>query len=84
VGGCAAVDRCHRRIPAGKKFDKVSVSTLPIRDPGHGLRPEIGAIHVQVARPPGGGIGLDLIARLCERRVTLLVSKPSQGHHSAR
>lgn len=41
-----------------------------IDDPGHGMTPEeISAIHSRMARGDGGqgdGIGLDLIARLCE------------------
>lgn len=46
-------------------------ATLIIRDPGHGMTPEeISALHAQLARGggerAGGGIGLDLIAKLCE------------------
>ncbi|MFD0740213.1 ATP-binding protein [Lysobacter koreensis] len=46
-------------------------ATVVIEDPGHGMTPEeISAIYAQVARGGGdrggGGIGLDLIARLCE------------------
>lgn len=45
-------------------------ATLIIQDPGHGMSPEeISAIYAQLARGggrAGGGIGLDLIARLCE------------------
>jgi len=45
--------------------------TLTLRDPGHGMRPEeIAAIHARMSRGQGtshgGGIGLELIARLCE------------------
>ncbi|HEY5613733.1 MAG TPA: ATP-binding protein, partial [Lysobacter sp.] len=45
--------------------------TVTIEDPGHGMTPEeISAIHARMARSggsrDGGGIGLDLIARLCE------------------
>jgi signal transduction histidine kinase len=47
---------------------------VAIEDPGHGMTPaEIGAVHARLAReagagttPGGGGIGLELIARLCE------------------
>jgi signal transduction histidine kinase len=46
---------------------------VAIEDPGHGMSPEeIGALYARMARegepaaPPGGGIGLELIARLCE------------------
>lgn len=41
-----------------------------IEDPGHGMTPEeVSAIYTRMARGnarPGSGIGLDLIARLCE------------------
>ncbi len=42
--------------------------TVTIRDPGHGLSPEqISAIYLRMARGGGeSGIGLDLIARLCD------------------
>lgn len=45
-------------------------ATVTIADPGHGMSPEeISRIYAQLARGEGrdgGGIGLDLIARLCE------------------
>ena len=46
-------------------------ATVVIEDPGHGMTPEeISAIYARVARGggdrSGGGIGLDLISRLCE------------------
>ena len=46
-------------------------ATVIIDDPGHGMSPEeISAIYAQMARGDrgrlGGGIGLDLISRLCE------------------
>lgn len=45
-------------------------ATVVIRDPGHGMTPEeISAIYARMARGggrDGGGIGLELIARLCE------------------
>ena len=45
-------------------------ATVVIRDPGHGMSPEqVSAIYGRLARGgtlQGGGIGLDLIARLCE------------------
>lgn len=45
-------------------------ATVTIADPGHGMSPEeISRIYAQMARGQardGGGIGLDLIARLCE------------------
>ena len=46
-------------------------ATVVIEDPGHGMSPEeISAIYARVARGgggrDGGGIGLELIARLCD------------------
>jgi signal transduction histidine kinase len=44
-------------------------ATVTIDDPGHGMSPEeISKLYAQVARGgrDGGGIGLDLISRLCE------------------
>ncbi len=45
-------------------------ATVTIRDPGHGMSPEdISRIYAQMARGAargGGGIGLNLLARLCE------------------
>lgn len=46
-------------------------ATVVIRDPGHGMSPhEVGALYSRLARGggsrEGSGIGLDLIARLCE------------------
>ena len=46
-------------------------ATVVIEDPGHGMTPEeISTIYARVARGggdrSGGGIGLDLISRLCE------------------
>lgn len=46
-------------------------ATVVIEDPGHGMTPEeVSAIYAKLARGGGdrhrGGIGLDLIARLCE------------------
>ena len=47
-----------------------SDATVVIEDPGHGMTPEeISTIYARIARGSGregGGIGLDLIARLCE------------------
>ncbi|MHB8912352.1 MAG: sensor histidine kinase [Lysobacter sp.] len=48
-----------------------SNATVTIEDPGHGMTPEeISAIYARMARGDGGrdggGIGLDLISRLCE------------------
>jgi signal transduction histidine kinase len=44
-------------------------ATVVIEDPGHGMSPEeISELYARVARGgrDGGGIGLDLISRLCE------------------
>lgn len=60
-------------------------ATVVIEDPGHGMSPEeISAIYARVARGgggrDGGGIGLDLIARLCDHLGwELTFSSPAQG-----
>lgn len=61
-------------------------ATVVIEDPGHGMTPEeISAIYARLARAggdrAGGGIGLDLIARLCEHLGWTLefTSRPQQG-----
>ena len=60
-------------------------ATVVIEDPGHGMSPEeISAIYARVARGggsrDGGGIGLDLIARLCEHLGwELSFSSPAHG-----
>jgi signal transduction histidine kinase len=61
-------------------------ATVIIEDPGHGMTPEeISAIYAKVARAggvrAGGGIGLDLIARLCDHLGWSLdiASHPQQG-----
>ena len=45
-------------------------ATVTVQDPGHGMTPEeISRIYAHLARGgsrEGGGIGLDLLARLCE------------------
>lgn len=45
-------------------------TTVTLQDPGHGMTPEdISRLYAQMARGggrEGGGIGLDLLARLCE------------------
>lgn len=60
-------------------------ATVTIDDPGHGMDPEdIARIYAQMARSAGrggGGIGLDLLARLCEHlgwRVSI-ESTPGRG-----
>ncbi len=49
---------------------QIEGSTVVITDPGHGMSPEeISRLYARLARGEsrdGGGIGLDLIARLCE------------------
>jgi signal transduction histidine kinase len=60
-------------------------ATVVIEDPGHGMTPEeISAIYARVARGGGSGgdgIGLDLIARLCEHLgwALRLTSQPERG-----
>ncbi|MEO8366678.1 MAG: HAMP domain-containing sensor histidine kinase [Pseudoxanthomonas sp.] len=60
-------------------------ATVVIDDPGHGMSPEeISAIYARLARGggrDGGGIGLDLISRLCEHLGWRLVfsSVPGRG-----
>lgn len=60
-------------------------ATVTIEDPGHGMTPEeISAIYAKVARAgerAGGGIGLDLIARLCEHLgwTLAITSDPQRG-----
>ena len=61
-------------------------ATVVIDDPGHGMTPEeVSAAYARIARGGGdrggGGIGLDLIARLCEHlRWSLDIhSGPGQG-----
>lgn len=59
-------------------------ATVVIDDPGHGMTPEeISAIYAKVARGggrDGGGIGLDLISRLCEHLGWTLDIASDQGH----
>ncbi|KAF1709247.1 two-component sensor histidine kinase [Pseudoxanthomonas kalamensis DSM 18571] len=59
-------------------------ATVTIEDPGHGMTPEqISRIYAQVARGggrDGGGIGLDLISRLCEHLGWRLNIESAPGH----
>ncbi|HEY5849602.1 MAG TPA: HAMP domain-containing sensor histidine kinase [Lysobacter sp.] len=60
-------------------------ATVVIDDPGHGMTPEeISAIYAKVARGGGerlgGGIGLDLISRLCEHLGWKLDIASDEGH----
>ncbi len=60
-------------------------ATVVITDPGHGMSPdEIGATYSRIARGggdrQGSGIGLDLIARLCEHLGWMIdLSSSEQG-----
>lgn len=59
-------------------------ATLVIEDPGHGMTPEeISALYSRLARGgaerAGAGIGLDLIARLCEHLDWSLAFHSSRG-----
>ena len=58
-------------------------ATITIDDPGHGMSPEeISEIYARVARGggrDGGGIGLDLISRLCEHLGWELTLSSVQG-----
>jgi signal transduction histidine kinase len=59
-------------------------ATVVIDDPGHGMTPEeISAIYARMARGDGdrgGGIGLDLISRLCEHLGWRLSLASDEGH----
>lgn len=60
-------------------------ATVTIEDPGHGMTPEeISRIHAQIARGggrEGGGIGLELLGRLCEHLgwTLSITSTPGRG-----
>lgn len=60
-------------------------ATVTIEDPGHGMTPEeIARIYAQVARGggrDGGGIGLDLLGRICEHLgwELRIASEPERG-----
>ncbi|MDN5781812.1 MAG: HAMP domain-containing histidine kinase [Luteimonas sp.] len=72
----AAVGNLLRNAIENSDRGTISIALQPagvvvIEDPGHGMSPEeISAVYARVARGgggrDGGGIGLDLIARLCE------------------
>lgn len=59
-------------------------ATVIIEDPGHGMTPEeISTIYAKLARRggrDGGGIGLDLISRLCEHLGWELDIASDEGH----
>jgi signal transduction histidine kinase len=58
-------------------------TTVTLQDPGHGMAPEdISRLYAQMARGggrEGGGIGLDLLARLCEHLGWTLSIQSAQG-----
>lgn len=60
-------------------------ATVVIQDPGHGMTPEeISRIYTQIARGggrEGGGIGLELLGRLCEHLgwTLFITSTPGSG-----
>jgi len=60
-------------------------ATVVIQDPGHGMTPEeISRIYTQIARGgsrEGGGIGLELLGRLCEHLgwTLSIMSTPGRG-----
>lgn len=64
---------------------RIDAAAVVIDDPGHGMTPEeISAIYARMARGGGrerGGIGLELISRLCEHLGWTLeiTSRPGQG-----
>ena len=72
----AAIGNLLRNAIENSDRGTISIALEPagvvvIEDPGHGMSPEeISAIYARMARGgggrDGGGIGLDLIARLCE------------------
>ncbi|MBJ6983352.1 HAMP domain-containing sensor histidine kinase [Luteimonas sp. MC1750] len=71
---------------SGRIDIRVEAGAVVIEDPGHGMTPEeISAIYARMARGGGGrergGIGLDLISRLCEHLGWTLAisSRPGQG-----
>lgn len=63
-------------------------ATVVIEDPGHGMTPEeISRIYTQIARGggrEGGGIGLELLGRLCEHLgwTLSILSTPGSGTRS--
>lgn len=64
------------------QLELTSAGVLTLRDPGHGMSPEeIAAIHARMARGlrnEHGGIGLELVARLCEHLGWTLQFAPVQ------
>src|SRR5690606_16179326 len=71
---------------SGRIDIRVEAGAVVIEDPGHGMTPEeISAIYARMARGGGGreraGVGLDLLARLCEHLGWPLeiASRPGQG-----
>ncbi|HRN61083.1 MAG TPA: HAMP domain-containing sensor histidine kinase [Luteimonas sp.] len=69
---------------SGRIDIRIDQCAVVIDDPGHGMTPEqISAIYARMARGGGdrerGGIGLDLIARLCEHLGWTLEISSRQG-----
>lgn len=84
----AAIGNLLRNAIENSDRGEIAIRLLPeatvvIEDPGHGMSPEeISAIYARVARGgrEGGGIGLDLISRLCEHLGwTLRFDKAERG-----
>jgi len=86
----AAIGNLLRNAIENSDQGEIRVSLSPdavvtIEDPGHGMTPEeVSRIYAQVARGggrDGGGIGLDLLGRLCEHLGWRLQmrSAPGQG-----
>lgn len=80
-----AVENCDRGVI---QVSLTEDGTVYIDDPGHGMSPEeISRLYAQVVRSGrhGGGIGLELIARLCEHLNWQLdfVTNPSGGTRTA-
>lgn len=84
----AAVGNLLRNAIENSDSGTITVSLAPgavvvIEDPGHGMSPEqISAIYARQARGEargGGGIGLDLIARLCSHLGWQLRIEPRDG-----
>ena len=86
----AAIGNLLRNAIENSDRGEISIALQPdgvvvIEDPGHGMSPEeISAIYARMARGggrEGNGIGLDLIARLCEHLGWILQDRTA---HAAR
>jgi len=84
----AAIGNLLRNAIENSDRGTISISlerggVVVIEDPGHGMTPEeISTVYARMARGgggrDGGGIGLDLIARLCEHLGWRLEIEPRQ------